>query len=458
MQRSTTAPKITEGVIWKQLLSFFFPILLGTFFQQLYNTVDTIIVGRYVGTQALAAVGATAALISLFNGFFIGLSTGATVLLSQFYGGGNQRGARNALHTGMALSGVLGLMVMVLGVFASPGLLRLMGTPEDCMADAQRYIRIYFSGALASMVYNMGSGILRAMGDSRRPLIFLAAACVVNIVMDLVCVVSLNMGVAGAAIATVTSQVISAVLVLWVLLRLPEEIRLRPGLLRLDPKLMGRILYVGIPAGLQFVTFDLANVLIQSCINSFGAVTVAAWTAYGKTDAMTWQISGAFGVSITTFVGQNFGAQKYSRIRQSVRVCMGMSVSMIAALSALELYFRSFILGIYTTDPEVIRVGAFVMGCIVPFNVVFMPVEVFAGAMRGTGYSIMPTAITCTCVCLFRVIWILLVVNRWHRLGLLAMAYPVSWCLCAAVFLVAYLRGTWLHKRIAQIGLEPEIR
>lgn len=326
------------------------------------------------------------------------------------------------------------------------------------MADAQRYIRIYFSGALASMIYNMGSGILRAMGDSRRPLIFLAIACAVNIVMDLLCVVSWKLGVAGAAIATITAQGISAALVLWVLVRLPRDIRLRPRLLRLDPKLMGRILYVGIPAGLQFVTFDLANVLIQSCINSFGAVVVAAWTAYGKTDAMTWQISGAFGVSITTFVGQNFGAQKYGRIRQSVRVCMGMSVALVGAVSALELYFRGFILGIYTTDPEVIRVGAFVMGCIVPFNVVFMPVEVFAGAMRGTGYSLMPTAITCTCVCLFRVIWILLVVNRWHQLGLLLMAYPVSWCLCAGVFTIAYLRGTWLHKRIAQIGMEPELR
>ena len=157
-------------------------------------------------------------------------------------------------------------------------------------------------------------------------------------------------------------------------------------------------------------------------------------------------------------MGQNFGAQKYSRIRQSVRVCMGMSVALVGAVSALELYFRSFILGIYTTDLEVIQVGAFIMGCIVPFNVVFMPVEVFAGAMRGTGYSLIPTAITCTCVCLFRVIWILLVVNRWHQLGLLLMAYPVSWCLCAGVFTIAYLRGTWLHKRIAQIGMEPELR
>ena len=456
MQRKLAATQITEGVIWKQLLNFFFPILLGTFFQQMYNTVDTIIVGRYVGTQALAAVGATAALINLINGFFIGLSTGATVLVSQFYGADNRPGARDALHTGMALSGVLGILTTFVGVFFSPAILRLMNTPGNCMVDAQNYVRIYFCGAIASMIYNMGSGILRAMGDSRRPLIFLIVACFVNIVMDLVCVVSLNMGVAGAAIATVGSQVVSAVLVVLVLLRLPEDYRLRFRQLGMDKGLLQRILYVGIPAGLQFITFDLANVLIQSGINSFGDVTVAAWTAYVKTDALTWQVSGAFGVSITTFVGQNFGAQKYSRIRKSVWVCMGMSVSLIAALSAIVIFFRSFILGIYTTDPEVIRVGAYVMLWIVPFNAIFMPVEVFAGAMRGTGYSIMPTVITCTCVCLFRIVWVFTAVKRWHQIEMLALAYPISWVLCSAVFTIAYFRGTWLHKRIAEIGLEPE--
>lgn len=458
MTQTLTASRITEGVIWKQLLSFFFPILLGTFFQQLYNTVDAIIVGRFVGTQALAAVGATSALINLFNGFFIGVSTGATVLISQFYGGSNPSGTRDALHTGMALSVVLGVLATALGVLAGPQLLAWMNTPPSCMDDALIYLRLYFTGALASMVYNMGSGILRAMGDSRRPLLFLAVACGVNVLMDLLCVVILKMGIAGAAIATVASQLISAVLVVAVLVKLPEHLALRFGLLRLDRGLLSRILYVGIPAGLQFITFDLANVLIQSSINSFGDVAMAAWTAYGKTDAMTWQVSGAFGVAITTFVGQNFGAQKYSRIRQSVRVCMAMSLALVAALSALELLFRDFILGIYTADPDVIRTGAYVMVCIIPFNVLFMPVEVFAGAMRGTGYSIVPTVITCTCVCLFRVLWVWLVVGRWHHMGLLALAYPLSWGLCALVFTIAYLKGTWLHKRIAQIGLEPETR
>lgn len=458
MSRKSSPLQITEGVIWKQLLFFFFPILMGTFFQQMYNTVDTIIVGRFVGTQALAAVGSTSALVNLINGFFIGLSTGATVLMSQFYGAGDRKGVHSALHTGIALSLILGILAVVIGIGASPTILRLSGTPASCLEDAILYTRIYFSGSIASMVYNMGSGILRAMGDSRRPMIFLIIACLVNIVMDILFVVVLKMGVAGAAYATVLSQLISSLLVFWVLCRLPREQRLAWRSLKLDAHLLKRILYVGIPAGLQFITFDLANLLIQAGINSFGDITVAAWTAYFKTDAITWMISGAFGVSITTFVGQNFGAQKYSRIRQSVWVCMGMSMGLVGLLSALMLYFRTFILGIYTTDPEVIQAGAYVMLWIVPFNAIFMPTEVFAGTMRGTGYSVMPTVITCLCVCLFRVLWILLLVSRFHTIEMLALAYPLSWILAAVVFYIAYLRGTWLHSRIRQCGMEPEIR
>lgn len=458
MVRSVNDRQITQGVIWKQLLLFFFPILLGTFFQQMYNTVDAIIVGRAVGTQGLAAVGATSALISLLNGFFVGLSTGATVLLSQFYGAGDRNGVRRALHSGIALSLVLGAIITGLGLTAAGPVLKLIRTPESCLAGSTLYTRLYLSGAVASMVYNMGSGILRAMGDSQRPTLFLIAACVINILMDLLFVVVLKLGIAGAALATVLSQVISAVLVVRALLRQPEDVRLRLRELRLDPALLKRILYVGVPAGLQFVTFDLANLLIQSGINSFGDITVAAWTAYVKTDSLTWMISGAFGVSITTFVGQNFGAQKYSRIRQSVWVCLGMAVGLVGCLSILEYGLRYFIIGIYSSDPEVVRTGALIISITVPFNILFMPVEVFAGTMRGTGYSVMPTVITCTCVCVFRVLWIATVVGRFHRLELLAACYPISWLLASIVFYIAYLRGTWLRSRIEKSGMAPEIR
>lgn len=454
MQTQSGQRQITEGVIWKQLLIFFFPILLGTFFQQMYNTVDTIIVGRVVGTTALAAVGSTGPLVNMVNGFFIGISSGATVILSQYYGAGNRQGVLDALHTGVALSLVLGAMITLLGVGLGPWVLGLMNMPESCLGDASAYIRIYFAGAIGSMVYNMGAGILRAMGDSRRPMLFLMATCALNVVLDILFVAALKMGVAGAALATTISQFLSAVLPIAVLMK--QEDRLEVRKLRIDRKLLGRILRIGVPAGLQFVTFDFSNILIQSGINSFGDVTMAAWTAHGKTDAMTWMISGAFGVSVTTFVGQNFGAQKYRRIRQSAWTCLGMSVALVGAVAALILIFRTQILGIYTDDPEVVAVGSFIMLSIMPFNVIFMPIEVFAGTMRGVGYSIVPTVITGSCVCLLRIVWLATVVRRWHTLRILTLCYPISWIIAAVVFFIVYLRGNWLRSRIAQCGMEPE--
>lgn len=447
METGSASRQITEGVIWKQILRFFFPILLGTFFQQMYNTVDTIIVGRFVSTQALAAVGTTGPLVSMINGFFTGLSSGATVILAQFFGANDRKGVDNALHTGFTLSLMLGLLVTAVGCLLGPGILVWMKTPEECLPMSAEYIRIYFAGALASVVYNMEAGILRAMGDSRRPVYSLIAACLVNIVMDILLVVVLGMGVAGAALATVLSQVISALILLWILLR-EKEYPLVLSRLHLDGKLLKRILYIGIPAGLQFVTFDLSNTLIQSGINSFGPVVMAAWTAYGKTDALVWMVSGAFGVAITTFVGQNFGAQRYDRVRQSVRVCLGMSIGTVGTLSVLMLLFRRFILGIYTADPGVIDSGAYMMSIIVPFEAVFMPVEIFAGTLRGVGDSVKPTLITCLCVCVVRVVWLATAVRAHHTLFMLCLCYPMTWVLAATVFTVVYLRMDWLKSRI----------
>ena len=445
MSQKPGARNITEGVIWKQLLAFFFPILLGTFFQQMYNTVDTIIVGRFVGTQALAAVGATGALISLLNGFFVGLSSGATVLVSQFFGANDLHGVKRSVHTGVGLALVLGLIISFLGLCFGPQVLRLMKTPEDCLDGAIIYGRIFFSGAVASMIYNMGAGILRAMGDSRRPMIFLIITCFANIFLDIFCVVVLKMGVAGAAVATVLSQIISAILVLVVLMRLPEEYALKFAKIGLDPLLLKRILAVGVPAGLQFVTFDLANLLIQSGINSFGSATIAAFTAYAKADMLTWMLSGAFGVAITTFVGQNYGAQKYDRIYKSVRICLVMGIVLIGSCSAVIIAFRHFVLGIFSADPEVVRLGAWLMLWVVPFNATFVPVEIFAGAMRGTGYSAVPTAITSVCVCAFRVLWLFTVVSRFHTLEMLMLCYPISWFLADAAFFITYRRKKWLR-------------
>ncbi len=447
-RNNLSCQNITEGVIWKQLLSFFFPILLGTFFQQMYNTVDTIIVGRAVGTQALAAVGATSALINLVSGFFMGLSTGITVIVSQTYGARDKEGVSRSIHTGMALSLVLGVIISFIGIFAGPWILRMTKIPESCYNEAVLYIYIYFSGSIAFMVYNMGASILRALGDSTRPTIFLIIACVANIVMDIVCVVWFKMGIAGAAVATVISQCVSAVLVVITMMKQPDETKLRLKQLKIYGRLMRRVLTIGIPGGLQFITFDLSNLLIQSSVNSFGETTIAAWTSYQKTDALSWMILNSFSVAATTFVGQNYGAQKYDRIRRSVWTCIGMNAVAVVVTSSIILLFREPILGIYTTDRNVIAIGASVMLMIIPFNITFCPVEVFSGAMRGTGYTIVPTVINILCVCVFRVLWVKLIVSHWHALFTLAMAYPVSWMLALISFSIIYFRGKWLTKPI----------
>lgn len=447
---------ITEGVIWKQILLFFFPILFGSFFQQMYNTVDTIIVGRFVGTAALAAVGASGPILSLINGFFLGVSSGATVILSQYCGASDREGISKALHTAIALAVALGLLIMTIGMVMAPAILRLIGTPEGCMDEAVIYCRIMFGGALASMLYNMGSGVLRAMGDSRRPMIFLIICCAVNIGADLLFVWGLNMGVTGAAVATVLAQVISAVLVLRTLLKQPEEARLELKKIRFHGKILRSILQIGIPAGIQFMMFDLSNLIVQSSINSFGEAAVAAWVAYGKADGITWMLSGAIGVSVTTFAGQNFGAQKYDRMRRAVWICLALGTIMGGSMALLEYFFREPLLGLFTTDREVIAIGSRMMAQIVLFNVMFMPIETFGGAMRGTGYALVPTAIMLVCVCLARVLWVTIVVSQIHTIEMLCLAYPVTWTLCTLVFAIVYFRGGWLNRRINALGLEPE--
>jgi len=449
---------ITEGVIWKQIILFFFPILMGSFFQQLYNTADAIIVGRALGTEALASVGASGSILNLVYGLFTGIASGATVILSQAHGANDREGAKKALHTAVALALTLGVVIAVAGILLAPQVLKLIGTPENCMEDAVIYCRVYFSGAAATMVYNMGAGILRAMGDSRRPMSFLMACCFINIAADLLLVYGLNMGIAGAALATVLSQLVSTVLVISVLMKQPGESKLELKKIRFHKTLLLSVLRIGVPAGIQLMMFDLSNLIVQSSINSFGDATVAAWTAYSKTDAWTWQISGALGVSVTTFVGQNFGAQKYDRVRRSVGVCMGLGIAMVGVLSILEFVFRESLLGIFTTDPEVIRIGSEMMAWVVLWNAVFIPIEVFAGTMRGTGYALPPTLIMCGSVCLFRILWIWLAVARWHSVITLCLAYPISWVLCVLTFYVFYLKGDWLHSRIKALGMTPEIR
>ncbi|HWT27572.1 MAG TPA: MATE family efflux transporter, partial [Mobilitalea sp.] len=343
-QKREVKNSITDGIIWKQLLIFFFPLLFGTFFQQLYTTVDAIVVGKVVGKEALSAVGGTTGtLINLFVGFFIGISTGATVTISQYYGGKQEKEVSKAVHSAIALAIVGGVIIMLIGIIGAPVALQWMDTPEDIMPYSLIFIRIYFGGMIANLIYNMGAGILRAIGDSKRPLYFLMASCIVNIILDIVFVIWFRWGVAGAAMATVISQFFSAGLVCLVLIRTNECYKLEIRKIRFHMEMLRKIVHIGLPAGFQSLMYSVSNVIIQSSMNGFGTDSIAAWTAYGKIDSIFWMTISSFGISITTFVGQNFGAGKSDRVRKGVKVCFIMAMSVAVSLSIILYLYGSYV-------------------------------------------------------------------------------------------------------------------
>lgn len=430
---------ITEGVIWKQLLIFFFPILFGTFFQQLYNSVDAVIVGRFVGKEALSAVGGgTGTVINLLVGFFIGLSSGATVVISQFYGAKKGELVSYAVHTSMAFSLVGGLVMMAIGIPLAPAVLRAMDTPAEVLEPAILYIRIYFMGIIGNLIYNVGAGILRAVGDSKRPLYFLIAGCLTNIVLDLLFVVVFRMGVAGAALATICSQLLSAVLVIVVLMRTEDMHRLEFRKIGFDRRMFGRIIRIGFPAGLQSVMYSLSNIIIQTAINGEGTDTVAAWTVYGKLDVVFWMCINAFGIAITTFVGQNYGANKPERVRKGIRSCLCMSAATTILISVLLYLGCGGIYRMFTSDGEVLRIGVEMTRYLVPAYITYICIEILSGALRGAGDVWIPTLICLTGVCVLRVAWIMAVVPGRPGIYTIIFSYPMTWVVTTAMFLVYY--------------------
>lgn len=444
--------QITEGVIWKQLLFFFFPILFGTFFQQLYNTTDAVIVGQFVGKEALAAVGGPAAtLINLLIGFFMGLSSGATVIISQYYGAKKQDDVKNTVHTAVALSIAGGTVIMILGLLFSGIALRAMNTPEEVLSLSVVYMRVYFLGVIPSLIYNMGSGILRAVGDSRRPLYFLILSCITNIILDILFVRVLNMGVVGVAAATALSQVVSALMVMITLMRTEDSYRLYIKEIRFSPVLLHKIISIGLPTGVQSTMYSVSNLIIQSSVNSFGTDTIAAWTAYGKIDGIFWMIMGAYGVSITTFAGQNFGAGKYDRIKQSVRICLGMAAFTSVLLSTIVLSGGRVFLRLFTDDPGVVSIGLLMMRVISPSYVTYICIEILGGTARGCGDAIPPMLLTCVGICVLRVVWILTAVPMRPEMSTVAFSYPLTWAATSLLFIIYYLRGNWL-KRCRGVG------
>lgn len=435
--------QITEGVIWKQLLIFFFPIMVGTLFQQLYNTVDAIIVGRFVGKQALASVGGSAAVLTNFViGFFTGLSAGATVIISQFYGAKNLKQLSKGLHTAYAFSITVSLLISVIGWFATPALLHLLKTPADVIPDSILYLRIYFLGMIFTLTYNMGSSIMRAIGDSRRPLIYLVICCGINIVLDILFVIVFHMGIAGAAIATVISQGASAILVTRSLMKSYGILKLELRSIRFHGALLKSELKIGLPGGIQSFGYSISNIIIQAVINDFGTDTAAAWAAYGKLDAIFWTVCGSFGIAITTFAGQNYGARKFNRVKKSVRVCLGMALGVCGSLIVFLMVFCRPLYHIFTTDYAVVDIGVYMLRLITPSYVIFIFVEIFSGALRGIGDVLIPSTITLGGVLLVRLTWILFVTPMTGGLSTLLYSYPLAWG-ATALLLIPY----YFHRR-----------
>ena len=438
--------QIIHGVIWKQLLLFFFPIVLGTFFQQIYNTADAIVVGRFVGTEALAAVGgSTSQIINLIVGFFVGLSSGATVVISQYYGAHDRENLSKALHTAFAFSLVGSVVITAVGLICSPVLLRVMNTTEEVIGPSATYLRICFGGILFVFIYNIGSSILRAVGDSRRPLYYLIVCCIINIVLDIVLVVGLGMGVAGAAIATVFAQGVSAVLVVMALCRSTDLFRLEIRKIRFHREALELLIKIGLPAGLQSVMYSFSNAIIQTALNAFGTNTMAAWTACGKIDSFFWMVINAFGISITTFVGQNYGARKFGRMRKSVRICIAMAVGASISISAIFILFGRYVYQLFTTDAAVVEIGMHMITMMAPAYAIYVFIEIYSGALRGTGDVLVPMLMTCGGVCVLRILWMMFVVPLKPVIDTIIYSYPISWTLTALMFIFYY------RKKCAQI-------
>ncbi|WP_104438544.1 MATE family efflux transporter [Lacrimispora xylanisolvens] len=444
---------MTEGVIWKQLLAFSLPLLVGNLFQQLYNTVDSVVVGNFIGSDALAAVGSSNSLINLIIGMFMGIGTGAGVIISQYYGAEEKQKLHWAVHTTMALSIIGGFLLIALGVLLSPLILVLMGTPESVMPGAVAYLRIFFCGSLFNLVYNMGSGVLRAVGDSRRPLIFLCISSVVNIVLDLLFVVVFHMGTAGVGYATVAAQGVSAFLIVRALVRTDDSYRLELSKIKIDRRMMARVLKIGIPSGIQQSIISLSNVIVQANVNSFGAAAMAGYGSYSKIDGFAMLPLQSFCMAATTFTGQNIGAKKSRRVKQGV--FQGLIISMIYTIFiSIILYLNAErILRVFSPDQDVIAYGYSSMLILLPFYWTMAIHQILMGSIRGSGRTMVTMLIGVGNMCILRMIYINFLVPFFPSFEAVMWCYPITWLTTMGMDCIYSWKAKWIPKgKEEQIG------
>ncbi len=439
---------ITTGVIWKQILIFFFPILIGAVFQTLYNTVDAVVVGRFSGKIALASVGGSSGqIVGFIFTFFMGLSSGATVIIAQAYGACDGKRADEALHTAYTFSLVGGIILGAFSFLLAGPLLMLLQTPDNLFHQSLVYVRILMAGLVFTLIYNMGSGILRAIGDSKRPLYILIACCGLNIALDLWFVAGLQKGVIGAGIATVISQAFSAILVTWLLLKKTPGMRLSFRKLHINRRILSNILSIGFPTAISGSMFTVSNMILQASINHMGSDTVAAWTAYSRIDAFWWLIDEAFCVAITTFVGQNYGAGKPDRIKRGILDVLGMEAVLAVAAGILVVSAAPVLMSMFTTSQQVIDIGVRISRVIAPFYWVFVCSEILSSALRAENHVTFTTVSNILCICVFRIIWTYIAAGK--DVSFLLLCYPISYCIASTLVTIYFvIRQPKIMKRM----------
>lgn len=438
VRRSAYEINMTEGPLLGKLVRFSVPLALSGILQLLFNAADVVVVGRFAGNQALAAVGSTSALNNLIVNLFIGLSIGVNVLVARYYGAGQTRDLYETVHTSMLTAAISGVVLIFLGMGLSRPLLQMMETPVDVIDHSVLYMRIIFAGMPASMIYNFGAAVLRAVGDTQRPLYFLLTAGVINVVLNLFFVIVLHMGVAGVATATVISQCVSAALVVICLVRSEGVYRLNIKDLRIHKNKLKEIARIGIPAGIQGSMFSISNVLIQSTINSFGSIAMAGSTAAGNIEGFVWTAMDAFTQATQSFVGQNYGAKKLDRIKKIMWQCMILVTGVGLVLGVGAYLAAKPLLGIYSSDPAVIEYGkARMLAISVPYFTCGA-MGIFVGGMRGLGSSLVPMINTVFSVCVLRVVWIYTVFAIWPQWEVLFISYPVTWVIASVIGGICY--------------------
>lgn len=443
----STDTDMIEGSIFKSIFWFSIPLLIGNFFQQLYNTVDSYVVGNFVNTNALAAVGASAPVINMLVGFFMGLSTGAGVVISQYFGARNGKDMSKAVHSAMALTAFLSILSTVAGMLYTRPLLRAIGVPDDVLPHSSLYLMIYFGGITFSLFYNMGSGILRAVGDSRHPLMYLAVACIMNIILDFLFVCGFHMGIAGVAIATIIAQAASSVMVMYKLMHTQEDYRVEISKIRFHKKMVRRIISFGFPAALQQSITSFSNVVVQSYINRFGTSAMAGYSATIRIDGFLQLPLQSFNMAITTFVGQNIGARKFKRVKEGIFAAWLMSALVILAGSVGMYFGASLLIGIFTNDRQVIEIGSNMLHIFSYAYIALSVVQVLNGALRGAGHSKVPMFFMLGSFVVLRQIYLRIAVPLSDSLMVVIAGWPITWVICAVGMLIYYIRADWLPEQ-----------